>query len=49
MIVTGEGVTSPEPKRAWQAPILEEIDYTATEVGGPPVPPYDGGATYSIP
>jgi len=45
----GAAAAPEEPKRTWQTPTLEEVDYTATEVGGPPVPPYDGGATYSIP
>jgi hypothetical protein len=41
-------VASPAPKRQWHPPTLEEVDYTATEVGGAPGGFIDGVATYSI-
>ena len=49
IIATVTAVTSQEPKRAWQAPTLEEIDYTATEVVSIPGATIDGGFPYSIP
>jgi hypothetical protein len=41
-------ITSPQPKRPWHQPLIEETDYTSTEAGGAPTVIYDGPATYSI-
>jgi hypothetical protein len=48
-VPTGTAATSQKLKRAWQAPTLEEIDYTATEVVSIPGSTIDGGFPYSIP
>ena len=40
--------SAPQPKRAWCAPTIEEVDYTATEAAGIPGAAYDGLGFYSI-
>jgi hypothetical protein len=39
---------SPEPKKPWHAPRLEETSYTATEAAGIPGVTYDGLGNYSV-
>jgi hypothetical protein len=41
-------VATPEPKKAWHAPTLEETSYTETEIGGVPGGTFDGYAFYSV-
>lgn len=35
-------------KRSWQAPTVEEIDYSSTEAAGAPGAFYDGFGAYSF-
>jgi hypothetical protein len=41
-------IATPEPKKAWHAPTLEETSYTETELAGVPGSTFDGYAVYSV-
>jgi len=47
-IVAENAVHPVAPKRPWHAPVIQETDYSSTEVGPLPGGTYDGLGFYSV-